>query len=230
MENMYIGLWLYGLKKLALPSDWVTLAALLVAAILAAALGARFFDNPLRFVTINRWALLVILALICSGLIFLMNEGALRQPKVTPHGIVSFELARDAGTVDNILTNWDEGTIPIARRQTWLDFLFVLAYVALLSFACFWIAEKTNGIWSLVGLTLGWAVPIAGLFDVIENIALLKMLVLDSGAADLLADLPAKIAYWMALPKFVILLCFVIPFILLSAVFLAFGIPSRLRK
>lgn len=224
MENMYIGLWLYGLKKLTLPSDWVTLAVLLVAAILAAALGARFFDNPLRFVTINRWVLLVILVFIWGGVASQMKDGALAQPGVTPHGVVSFELARDARTANDILANWDEGSIHAARRQTWLDFLFVLAYVALLSFACFWIAEKTNGILSIVGLTLGWAVPIAGFFDVVENIALLKML--DSGAA----DLPAKIAYWMALPKFVILLCLVIPFILLSAVFGAFGIPSRLRK
>jgi hypothetical protein len=216
---MYIGLWLYGLKKLTLPADWVTLAVLLVAAILAAALGVRFFDNPLRFVAINRWVLLVILVVICGGVVLQMNDGVL-----PPHGVVSFEMARDADTAKDILTKWDEGIIHAVRRQTWLDFLFVLAYVALLSFACFWIAEKTNGILSHVGLTLGWAVPIAGLFDVVENIALLKML--DSGSA----DLPAKIAYWMALPKFVILLYFVIPFILLSAVFWASGIPSRLRK
>ncbi len=221
---MYNGFWVDGIGKLKSLPEWLLAIAILGVAIFIGYMGAKSFGNPLRFVQINRWVLLVVLAAVFVGVSSQMKADELKKPCITPYGVISFELAKDSETAKNILDNWGEDTVNVAKYQTWMDFLFILAYVAALSFICFWVAEGNKGILSLAGLTIGWILPVAGLFDVIENIALLRML--NSGAD----DLPARIAFWMALPKFTIILCLAIPFVLLSVVILVISGLSRLRQ
>ena len=97
-------------------------------------------------------------------------------------GIVGFELAGSEQNADEILAEWGEDGKAAARLSLWLDFPFLVVYSAF---------------WALAARALGsgraWiAAPVAGAFDVLENICLL--IVLGETGGDLLPRLAAAFA------------------------------------
>jgi hypothetical protein len=187
------------------------------------------FGNVLDFITISPLVPFAILVLAFVGVASQMSVNAFVDPETTPHGIVSFELAKDQTRADEIMTAWAEKTtsgekrlLEVAQKDIKIDFAFILCYAALMGLTCFWIAAvQRNQLAASLGVTLGWSVLLAGLLDAIENLALLRMIA--GGGSDLLA----KIAFWTALPKLIVILYFALPYILLVGGFALFGFMRK---
>lgn len=129
-----------------------------------------------------------------------------------PWGIISLELAHTPDQAQAVLASWDAGARVDAGLVVGLDFVFALSYVLFLSLMCMQLAGQLyswHRVAALVGVVLSWAVVLAGVADVVENVALIQML---RGS-----ELPLwpTVAYWSAVPKFVT--------ILLSVVFCFWG-------
>lgn len=183
--------------------------------------------NPIQFVPASAWfRLSVLLVLVFLNLLIIswMSSNQLNTVSVVRHGIIDFELAKTDIRAKEIRTAWaveenqvefPDGSgrivalVEIARRDIFIDFLFIAGYVALISFSCFWIAEDIRwDVLSQAGTMIGWSVVAAGVLDVVENLAMLVML--EDGPTPFLA----AVSFWSALPKFVLILGFAGAFIL----------------
>lgn len=113
-----------------------------------------------------------------------------------PAGIISFELAGSEERARAILASWP----PHAREQAMfcqgVDSLYLFLYPAFLSLACVRLAKRSRPRLAAVGLALSWAVLAAGVFDAVENFALVQMLF--GGAREGWA----RLALAAAVPKF----------------------------
>ena len=128
-------------------------------------------------------------------LLFMVVLSELGRPlktKKAPQGIVSFELAGSGERALAMLNSWNVQAHSKARWNLYLDFVFVLFYVALLWYFCQWAAHVPYARWmnnldapdkfsqilvSLLpglGLVLSWSQLVAGLLDWCENIGLLQ--------------------------------------------------------
>jgi len=112
--------------------------------------------------------------------------------------IVDFELAGMLDKAQAIMHGWGEDNRQLARRQTVVDFVFLVLYLLTIALGCGLAARQFSaGSWpATVGLYLAWAQLAAGLLDAVEDVALLRLL---QGAQH-----PSRplIARWCALPKF----------------------------
>ena len=130
----------------------------------------------------------MILPFVLLSLLMLLILNIIGLPLVTPaapYGIISFELARDEAQAIAVLASWEAPARLRAAFSLGLDFLFIPIYTAALTLTCLWAArfrrERRRFPYSLVvigmpGILLAWAQMGAGLMDVVENIALLRML------------------------------------------------------
>ena len=124
--------------------------------------------------------------------------GPLKTP-AAPQGIVSFELAGDGPSAQAILDCWDCQARAHAGFNLGFDFVFMLLYSSAIGLACVWVACVLPSRYrplAAVGLTLAWGQWLAALLDVVENVALLVIL-LDSPVAPW-----PQVALWCAVPKF----------------------------
>ena len=102
---------------------------------------------------------------------FLVND-------VCTGGIIAFELAGDVETATSYLNSWGEQAKVAASLSLGFDFIFPFAYASLIAL----LIHKLNvRLWKdhaffTVGNGLIWATFVAGLFDYIENIALINLL------------------------------------------------------
>lgn len=140
----------------------------------------------------------LIATLLCGALVIGTNV-ALINDSVAPHGVVSLQFAGTVGEAKAILETWGWGAVATdgnaprlmdtAHRVLWLDFPFMAAYTALFVLLCGRLAadERHRGAWRMAsrsGVAAAW---VAGLADLSENIAHLKLLdQLDAPAADML--------------------------------------------
>ncbi len=100
------------------------------------------------------------------------------------NGIVSFELAGSPERAAEILASWSavQGSgSPLLRAAfvQGLDFLFIPIYSSAVAVACIWSARRLRSQgWPLAraGIPAAWSQWLAGLFDVVENIALVILL------------------------------------------------------
>jgi hypothetical protein len=125
--------------------------------------------------------------------------GALGAPLVTPAaplGIVSFELAGSAEAAARILDSWPPPERERAALVLWIDFLYLVVYPAWLSLACLFIARRHAGFTARLGESLAWLALAAAPLDLLENLALLRLL------AGPTSDAAAALARSAALPKF----------------------------
>ncbi len=130
----------------------------------------------------------MILPLVGISLLVLLILNLIGLPLVTsaaPYGIISFELARDEAQAGAILASWDQPAQLRAAFSLGLDFLFIPIYTCSLTLTCLWAARfrrerRRFPSWLVViglpGIPLAWAQMGAGLLDVAENIALVRML------------------------------------------------------
>jgi hypothetical protein len=135
---------------------------------------------------------------------FLTVLGSPLQTEQAPSGIVSFELAGSGAAAARILASWPEGERnlrDLARLHLGVDFVYLVLYPALLSLACARVALRLRARPAArIGSVLAWLLPLAGLLDAAENVALLRML------GDGPSDAMAQLAWACAVPKFALVL------------------------
>jgi hypothetical protein len=133
-----------------------------------------------------------------------------------PNGIVSFEMAKDISKSKSIINSWDEKAKIAAGLSLGFDFLFLLVYSLFIAVV---ISRLNNSLWKdkyvyIIGKLLIGAIFIAALFDSIENVALIKIILGDS------KQIWPLIAYYFASLKFIIILICILYIILSSLKFL----------
>lgn len=122
--------------------------------------------------------------------------------EIAPNGIVSFELAKDFNTSISIISSWDLQAKINAGLSLGIDFLYLIVYSIFFATSCYLISQKyinKNNWMFKTGLLLTKLQFVAALFDAIENIALIKLLL---GSNNSLLSL---IAYYSASIKFAII-------------------------
>lgn len=92
------------------------------------------------------------------------------------YGIVDFELAFTSLRAEEILSLWNEEQRKEATRSLYIDFFFIISYVATLVSLGLLVSYNLQPSFHQVGFYLSLLPIIAGLFDVLENIMLLRIL------------------------------------------------------
>ena len=117
-------------------------------------------------------------------------------------GVIELELMRATSKAEQVLRDYGSEGRSAARTSLWLDYPYLVCYALFFSLACSALSERAARLgrerWAAIGAALAWGALAAGLFDAIENAALLR--VLDGHPGQ---PYPA-IAYFCALPKFVL--------------------------
>ena len=230
MDSMLKGIWKAGILELKSAGE---VAAFLL--LLAGMIGLGYFlsekmGNPLRWVGVNRFCLLAALIVLSIPVTIQMQSKELQKIAASPHGIVSLELAKTSEKAEAIRAAWKATYLPIdidnekvkkvnaleqAKKEIYFDAPFLVLYSLFFMLVMFWIAEHHTGRVQSVALTLGWAAPIAGVFDAVENYAMLQILNEDS------ATWFAPLAFWCALLKlFLTLVVFGVFLIVVFGMFL----------
>jgi hypothetical protein len=134
----------------------------------------------------RRGALLVLGAVtLASGFVLVRLDAGLRTA-ASPRGVVSFEFAGTRARADRMLEAWGEDGRRRATASTRLDFLFLAAYAPGLAMLCAAAADRARAAGERgagLGAGLAWGQLVAGGLDAIENLALLRVLGGDPGAA-----------------------------------------------
>jgi hypothetical protein len=88
----------------------------------------------------------------------------------SPLGIVSLELAPTKEKAMVVLDHWNQNKLGMeAKKNIWLDFLFIPFYMLLFYTLCGSISVRLKGFGAKLGVLLAFGALIAGLFDVFEN-------------------------------------------------------------
>ena len=132
-----------------------------------------------------------------------------------PNGIVSLELAGSITNAKLILASWDKSAQFQAGLSIGLDFLFLIAYSITIAMGCLLVVKNSGIFIQNIGLWLAASQFLAAALDVIENLAMIKLL---AGSTQ---DILPAIAYWCAIPKFIIVLAGLV-FLLAGALKLIF--------
>lgn len=151
--------------------------------------------------SIQKRAFLPLVVVTILVMIALQILGAPLKTDAAPDGIISFEVAGNLPSAQNILVSWGSGGQVYAGLQLGLDYLFIVAYTTSIALGCVLVAQalfNKRSSFAMLGRGLAWALFIAGLLDAIENYALIHLLV---GSQDALWPL---LAQWCAIPKFAI--------------------------
>ena len=161
----------------------------------------------------------VFLSLTVALIVILQILGAPLKTAIAPAGIVSYELAGNSGESQRIRSSWDATTRTYAGLHLGLDYLFIVCYVGAIGLGCSLLAVNLRQRFralAYIGVTLAWAQLLAGVFDSIENVALLKLLLGSEQAAW------ARVARACAISKFLIVL-FGLLYLLVALVFALAG-------
>ncbi|MDR9424627.1 MAG: hypothetical protein RI567_05010 [Marinobacter sp.] len=97
------------------------------------------------------------------------------QTSAAPQGMISFQLAGSAEQTHAIIRSWRSDNLPLAKLALWLDFLFVITYLAaLLQLTRHFTRDRPGVRERMIARGVRALFIIAGLSDVIENIVLLN--------------------------------------------------------
>lgn len=119
-----------------------------------------------------------------------------------PHGIVSFELAKNKNQSRNIINSWDAKARTHAALSLGLDYLFLVAYAIFIALACLQVSRGLPNHFRRLAKTgsfLAGAQFLAAMSDALENFILIQLLLESSQA-----NWPG-LARWCAILKFAII-------------------------
>jgi hypothetical protein len=162
---------------------------------------------------LQRW-FWVLVAINC---LFIIASKWYMQPLATDE-IVRFELAKDLPVAEKIILYWETyGKLNHAIMGIYIDFLFIVLYTTGLFVACIYFGRLSgHEILMRTGKFIAYLLVVAGICDVIENIAMLKSLQVAPTRWSVL------LAYDMATTKFSI--------VILSALYIAICLVFRLLR
>ncbi|HYY99504.1 MAG TPA: hypothetical protein VE642_12965 [Pyrinomonadaceae bacterium] len=123
---------------------------------------------------------------------------------ITHKRILALERPADAAAARAVIKEWDAaGRLGAVRRSIWWDYAFIPVYTTLTALGCVIVARAFFAEGSAeyeAALLIAWLPWVAGLLDVVENCAMLKMIGGFEGET-----LP-RLARWCATVKFGIVL------------------------
>ena len=162
------------------------------------------FLSPFSSLTKNQETrltrVLLILMVLCIAVLKYLDQFLIND--TCSGGIISFELAGDLETAGSYLNSWGEkGKIAVSLGLGF-DFLFPIVYASFMAIlinklnVLLWF--KRSFFW--VGNGLIWAIFLAGIFDYIENIGLIN-LVLGN-----MEQFWVSISFYFAIVKFCVIL------------------------
>ncbi|MFX0069567.1 MAG: hypothetical protein ACFFAO_00540 [Candidatus Hermodarchaeota archaeon] len=128
----------------------------------------------------------------------------------TGYGVFEFELAWTSENVNKIFNAWGQDGKNKQLLMTIIDFLYIPAYVAFIAGCLLLVTRNIEGKAQEIGLYMTLTPVFSGIFDVIENVNLILMLIDDMfvwSICPFMASLCATI-------KFVLLFIAIISFIL----------------
>lgn len=141
-------------------------------------------------------------------------QGSSLKTATSPRAIVDLEFADSPQKLHDLLIGWD---MSVVKMNVWLDFLFIVAYVAFLSVAAEFCAMKwPAGMGRKAGLWLARLAYVAGILDIAENLLMLQSVAGHFNPASL------QLTYYCAAVKFSIA-AMVILYLLIS-------LPVAIRK
>ena len=148
--------------------------------------------------------------LLALNIVFILWSRNFLQPLQT-RDVIRFEIAKKVPIAEGILREWtssDDGKLDKAVQAIYLDYLFIVLYVAGLSIGAIYLSRLTaHPILKRAGRFIPFLIIAAGVCDVIENIAMMYSL------TGHLNGWNVWVAYDMAVTKFSI--------IILALIFLA---------
>ncbi|NKQ39068.1 MAG: hypothetical protein HF967_06305 [Methanosarcinales archaeon] len=165
----------------------------------------------------NNKAFIVLFILVLISIVVMLFLDSFLITESAPNGIVSFELAKYFDKSIEIINSWDSVAKTSAGLSMGFDFLFLLIYSSFI-----WLLIVRINQYLFVKDEISFfektvlALPfLAAFFDVLENIALIKLLLGD------LEQIWSSLAYYFATIKFGLLFV-AIAYILIGGVILIF--------
>ncbi len=147
----------------------------------------------------KRWMwVFIALALLMS--MIMTRVGAPLTTAAAPSGIISFEFAGTAVNAQAMIDSWDTQAKIHAGLSMGLDFLYPIIYALAISLAVVVASGRFVGWMNNLGTGLAWGVWVAAVFDYIENVSLIQLLLGSNN------DLWATVAYWCAAIKFLLII------------------------
>ena len=133
---------------------------------------------------------------------------------ICKNGIISLQLAKDVNLSQAILDSWNTQSKVSAGLSIGLDFLYLLFYPSLIALLIHKLNEILwkNNTFYFVGLALLFAQFFAALFDAIENIALIQLLLGN------VKQFWTSVSYYFASIKFILIFIGII-YILLNFIY-----------
>ena len=119
-----------------------------------------------------------------------------------PGDIVEFEMAKTSERATSILQQWqNDGKFDAAIQSIYLDFFFIVLYTLTIYLGCRYLASlSSNEIFARAGKIFSYLIFAAAIFDVVENMAMLRSL------NDGITVNQVSLAHKMAISKFSIVL------------------------
>jgi hypothetical protein len=104
----------------------------------------------------------------------------LSAPALTPPvDIIALEMAGTPDSATALLQAWGPAGTAYLRQSLWLDFGLILGYTVFLTLACFLLRNRWQTQWprlATLANLLGAGMLLAGVCDVLENLALFQVL------------------------------------------------------
>lgn len=139
------------------------------------------------------------------------------QNDVATNGIISFEFAKDLESSISIIDSWDDESKLYAGISLGFDYLFMYSYSILMFYLLRSISKRVvKKTMRILGSILSLLVILAGVFDALENYALIKLFLGD------LDQQYSSMAFWFASIKFFIITVAIVYIVV-------FGVKSKLR-
>lgn len=159
-------------------------------------IAAPFSGWP-RLLQASLCAFLLIVTILLAR--YLLEIGRLSDNRL-PFGVISLEAPGTSANAKWIVERLGHDGVASVRRQTQLDFAFLVVCALWLSLACTLIADSSSGPMKAYGIMIAWAALLAGALDAVENVAMLRMLSGSFGApwpqlATVCASLKFSIAF-----------------------------------
>ncbi len=117
-----------------------------------------------------------LIATLIMIVVMMLHGAPLKIEKLSPKGIIDMELAGTITSASAIYNAWYPTLINRAISNTYIDFIFILSYGCFLFTACLNAAYKYADVGKKIGKWLSALMIIAALFDVFENILMLRTL------------------------------------------------------
>lgn len=116
--------------------------------------------------------------------------------------VIRFEMAKTTEKAAGMISDWKEnGKYDLVIKSIYIDYIFIALYTIAISTACRFLSRLThNTILKKAGIFFSFFIFAAGIFDVAENIAMMKSL------GQLVTETNVGFAYKMAISKFSIVL------------------------